>query len=208
MFIYFDYIQYINIFVSASSIYKNNMSDYRVIWLRDRISKALGVQEHPETIEELFREHWDKFEAFLDDEITEVDKMEMCILYIYRTFYDKLVEREVLTIEKGMWHTHNHKILLKYDFGTFFLNFTVVPRIMTPPQQVTIDVSKEKKGRRGKGKRLCVRKCKKTKKDKLIGSQLCEKMRVRLSTYNICMYVYRLLKCFRTISENLTLKKG
>jgi hypothetical protein len=33
---------------------------------------------------------------------------------------------------------------------------------MTPPQQVTIDISKEKKGRKGKGK-----------KDKLIGSQLC-----------------------------------
>lgn len=26
---------------------------------------------------------------------------------------------------------------------------------MTPPQQVTIDISKEKKGKRGKGKKTC-----------------------------------------------------
>jgi hypothetical protein len=77
------------------------MTDYRVVWLRDRISKLLGVEEHPETVEELFREHYDKFYNFLEDEINNIDEMEKCILYIYRTFYDKLVEREVLTIEKG-----------------------------------------------------------------------------------------------------------
>ncbi|KAG5670791.1 hypothetical protein PVAND_001030 [Polypedilum vanderplanki] len=104
------------------------MADYRIIWLRDRISKALGVQDHPETIEELFREHSEKFQNYLDEEISSVDEMEKCAIYIYRTFYDKLVEREVLTIEK-------------------------VPRIMTPPQQVTIDISKEKKGRKGKARR-------------------------------------------------------
>jgi hypothetical protein len=85
------------------------MSDYRVIWLRDRISKALGVQEHPETIEELFREHFERFQTFLDEEVHDVDEMENCILYIYRTFYDKLVEREVLSIEKG-------ETQMKYDF--------------------------------------------------------------------------------------------
>jgi dynein heavy chain len=97
------------------------MSDYRVVWLRDRISKALGVQEHPETIEELFREHNERFQEFVDDEINEVSDLEKCILYIYRTFYDKLVEREVLTIEKGTRHeslAENRKCLpfFRYPF--------------------------------------------------------------------------------------------
>lgn len=77
------------------------MTDYRIVWLRDRISKALGVQEHPETIEVLFKDHYEKFQAFFDEPISDVQEIEKCILYIYRTFYDKLVEREVLTIEKG-----------------------------------------------------------------------------------------------------------
>lgn len=77
------------------------MTDYRIVWLRDRISKALGVQEHPETIEVLFKDHYEKFQEFFDEPISDVQEIEKCILYIYRTFYDKLVEREVLTIEKG-----------------------------------------------------------------------------------------------------------
>ena len=77
------------------------MTDYRIVWLRDRISKALGIQEHPETIEVLFKDHYEQFQAFFDEPISDVREIEKCILYIYRTFYDKLVEREVLTIEKG-----------------------------------------------------------------------------------------------------------
>ncbi len=76
------------------------MSDYRVAWLHDRISKALGVQEHPESVE-VFKEYHEKFQEYLDEPILDVCHMEKCIFYVYRTFYDKLVEREVLTIEKG-----------------------------------------------------------------------------------------------------------
>lgn len=77
------------------------MGDYRVVWLRDRISKALGVQEHPETLEVLFKDHYEQFQTFFDESIEDVREIEKCILYIYRTFYDKLVEKEVLMIEKG-----------------------------------------------------------------------------------------------------------
>jgi hypothetical protein len=77
------------------------MADYRMVWMRDRISKVLGVQDHPEALEVLVKEHHDEFQAFLDDEISDIGEMEKCILYIYRTFYDRLVEREVVTIEKG-----------------------------------------------------------------------------------------------------------
>lgn len=77
------------------------MTDFRVVWMRDRISKALGVQEHPETIEVLFKDHYDKFQAYFDEAIINIREIDKCILFVYRTFFDKLVEREVLTIEKG-----------------------------------------------------------------------------------------------------------
>lgn len=124
------------------------MSDYRVAWLRDRISKALGVQEHPETIEVLFKDHYEEFLEYLEEPILDVRQMEKCILYVYRTFYDKLVEREVLTIEKGKNFQQMSHITYRHRFPFQ----SAVPRIMTPPQPVTIDVSREKKGRKGKGK--------------------------------------------------------
>lgn len=82
------------------------MSDYRVAWLRDRILKTLGVQDHPETIEVLFKDYYEEFLTYLDEPILDIREMEKCILYVYRTFYDKLVEREVLTIEKGKKFCH------------------------------------------------------------------------------------------------------
>lgn len=82
------------------------MADFRMVWMRDRISKALGVQDHPEALETLMNERQDEFQAFLDDEVSDISEMEKCILYIYRTFYDRLVEREVVTIEKGDLHNN------------------------------------------------------------------------------------------------------
>jgi hypothetical protein len=61
----------------------------------------LGVQDHPDALETLMKEHQEEFQAFLDDEVSDVSEMEKCLFYIYRTFYDRLVEREVVTIEKG-----------------------------------------------------------------------------------------------------------
>ena len=80
------------------------MADYRMMWLRDRVSKAMGVQDHPDALETLMKEHDEEFQAFLDEEIYEVDEMEKCIFHVYRTFYDRLVEKEVVTIEKGRLH--------------------------------------------------------------------------------------------------------
>lgn len=77
------------------------MTDYRLVWLRDRISKILGVQDHPETLETLISEQREAFISFLEAEVTKVDESEKCLFYIYRTFYDRLVEKEVVTIEKG-----------------------------------------------------------------------------------------------------------
>lgn len=78
-----------------------------MVWMRDRISKAMGVQDHPDALEALMKEHGDEFQAFLDEEIHDVDELEKCIFHIYRSFYDRLVEREVVTIEKGKLYNPN-----------------------------------------------------------------------------------------------------
>lgn len=77
------------------------MADYRMDWMCDRITKILGVQNHPEALEALIKENHEELQAFLDAEISDISDIGKCILYIYRTFYDRLVEREVVTIEKG-----------------------------------------------------------------------------------------------------------
>lgn len=128
------------------------MADYRIVWMRDRITKALGVQDHPEALETLMKEHEEEFQAFMDDEVSDVSEMEKCILYIYRTFYDRLVEREVVTIEKG--NSTKELPSIKVSILTHLsLSFYLVPRIMTPPPP-PVDSEFQKKGKKGKGKKV------------------------------------------------------
>lgn len=77
------------------------MTDYRLVWLRDRISKIVGVHDHPDALENLIKDHRENFIAFLDAEVGDIKETEKCLFYVYRTFYDRLVEKEVVTIEKG-----------------------------------------------------------------------------------------------------------
>lgn len=76
------------------------MVDYRIDWLRDRISKALGVY-HQDVLDTLINDHHEQFQAFMDDDVKNINELEKCVFFIYRTFYDRLVEREVVNIEKG-----------------------------------------------------------------------------------------------------------
>lgn len=100
-----------------------NMTDYRFVWLRDRISKVHGVQDHPDVLEKLINEHQEQFQAFMDDELQNLDQIEKCIFSIYRTFYDRLVEREVVTIEKGeqdsflLYYAHQHQVNFHFHFS-------------------------------------------------------------------------------------------
>jgi hypothetical protein len=131
-----------------------------MVWLRDRISKEMGVQDHPDALETLMKERGDEFQTFLDGEVHDVDEMEKCIFHVYRTFYDRLVEKEVVTIEKGKLHKPRRRMLICICNAMtilFHRNHKIllltVPRIMTPPPPVDTDVSKEKKGKKGKGKK-------------------------------------------------------
>lgn len=106
------------------------MVDYRIDWLRDRISKALGVY-HQDVLDTLINDHHEQFQAFMDDDVKNINELEKCVFFIYRTFYDRLVEREVVNIEKGkaylfafehsLFISHN-QFLNKFDPQSFILS--------------------------------------------------------------------------------------
>lgn len=77
------------------------MVDYRIDWLRDRIAKILGVSQNQDVLDKLINDHGDAFQVFFDQDIDGLGTLEEFVFYIYRTFYDKLVEREVITLKKG-----------------------------------------------------------------------------------------------------------
>lgn len=107
-----------------------DMTDYRLMWMRDRITKLLGVQDHPEALEELLKEHQDAFQAYLNNEINDVSEMEKCVFFIFRTFYDRLVEREVVTIEKGKLNSgiRLHLLCWRWPNKMAFLNLVPLYR--------------------------------------------------------------------------------
>lgn len=60
----------------------------------------LGVYE-PEYVNAAIFENLCDFKSFLDDKYTKNDDINKIILYVWRTFYDKLVEEEITVLEEG-----------------------------------------------------------------------------------------------------------
>lgn len=75
--------------------------DYRYRWLSETISNVLGIFD-TNFAEQLITEHSDLVDAFFNDDIT--DQADSCkqILYVWRTFYDKLVEETITVLEEGI----------------------------------------------------------------------------------------------------------
>jgi dynein heavy chain, axonemal len=78
----------------------NTLMDYRIEWLKQKISAILGVDEL-EILEAALVDHDDGIKEFFDAVITDYDDMDRRILYVYRTFYDKLIEEEIIVLEAG-----------------------------------------------------------------------------------------------------------
>lgn len=106
--------------------------DYHLEWFRKRLSRLFFIPDL-EYIDVLINDNYEQLKRFFDDEIVEgggfeavsgingESELEKRILFVYRTFYDRLVEKEITVLEE-------------------------VPHVPTPePEPV-----KEKK-RRGKG---------------------------------------------------------
>lgn len=74
--------------------------DYRYRWLSETISNALGIFD-TNFAEQLIAEHSDLVDGFFNDDIDEHSDSCKQILYIWRTFYDKLVEETITVLEEG-----------------------------------------------------------------------------------------------------------
>lgn len=74
--------------------------DHRFRWLSETISIALGIFD-TNFAEQLVAENGDLIDAFFNDDINE--QIDSCkqILYVWRTFYDKLVEETITVLEEG-----------------------------------------------------------------------------------------------------------
>lgn len=97
--------------------------DFRIEWLRDRLGSLLGVPER-EFTEPVIMQNYDAIKNFFDDVCTSVGELDKRVLFIHRTFYDRMVEKEVVVMESA-------------------------PQPATPPPEV--DGIKDKKGKKGRG---------------------------------------------------------
>ncbi|XP_075151305.1 uncharacterized protein LOC142225437 [Haematobia irritans] len=95
------------------------MDDNRILWLKCTISNMLGVYE-PEFVNAVIYDNMNDFKSFLEDKCTKNEDINKIMLYVWRTFYDKLVEEEITVLEE------------------------VEPELPTEPEK------KDKKGKKGK----------------------------------------------------------
>lgn len=78
------------------------MEDNRITWLKCTISNLLGVYE-TEYVTAVIQDNLNDFRSFLNDKYTKNVDINKIILYVWRTFYDKLVEEEITVLEEGKW---------------------------------------------------------------------------------------------------------
>lgn len=102
-------------------IYTEASIDNRLAWLRDKIGSSLGVTER-EFTNLMILENFPQFKQFMEDEQMEVKDIDKRIVFVYRTFYDKLVESTI----------------------------TVLELVEKPPPQESTDTGKDKKKKKGK----------------------------------------------------------
>lgn len=74
--------------------------DERIEWLRDRLSCLLGVPEIEYT-EPVIIQYHDQIKNFFDDPLDGVQDLERRVFFIHRTFYDRMVEKEIIVMEVG-----------------------------------------------------------------------------------------------------------
>ncbi|CAD6994108.1 unnamed protein product [Ceratitis capitata] len=73
--------------------------DNRLLWLRYVISNMLGVDD-AECVNALIENHIEDFTHFLDDKCMKNFDIKSVLLTIWRTYYDKLVEKEITVLEE------------------------------------------------------------------------------------------------------------
>lgn len=90
---------------SLLSKYKDNKIGYR--WFCNTTSNLLGIYD-TKYAEDLLDEHAEQIKGFFDDEFTQNADIDKQIMFLWRTYYDKMVEETITVLEEG-----NHKFTLR-----------------------------------------------------------------------------------------------
>lgn len=84
--------------------------DFRLRWLSESISSFLGIFD-THFAEQLIADNIDLVDAFFNDNINEYADTSKQILFVWRTFYDKLVEETINVLKEGDDATCEQKII-------------------------------------------------------------------------------------------------
>lgn len=101
--------------------------DFRLQWLIETISSSLGIFDASIAAQTL-AEHGDLVDALFNDPIDEQCDSSKQILFVWRSFYDKLVEETITVFEEGKlermffsdggnrgYRSNYHVLLLSYN---------------------------------------------------------------------------------------------
>lgn len=79
------------------------MTDYRRVWIAERSCAYLGM-DTTDIFNDMFQfddeDLEEQFSSFYEDDLTKTDFIKRC-MYIYRTPYERLIEKEILVPEIG-----------------------------------------------------------------------------------------------------------
>lgn len=76
--------------------------DNRYRWFTGTISNVLGIYDTKYAVD-LIDEHPEQLKAFFDDAVTKNADIDKQIIFLWRTYYDKLVEETVTVLEEGQY---------------------------------------------------------------------------------------------------------
>jgi dynein heavy chain, axonemal len=75
--------------------------DQRIVWIKQRIAVTLGVSEL-DILEATLADNEERLMGFFEPIVVdEPDEMVKRVLFVYRTYYDKLIEEEIIVLEAG-----------------------------------------------------------------------------------------------------------
>lgn len=77
---------------------KDNKIGYR--WFCKTISNLLGIYDTKHA-EDLIEEFAEQIKGFFDDEFTQNADIDKQIMFLWRTYYDKMVEETITVLEEG-----------------------------------------------------------------------------------------------------------
>lgn len=74
--------------------------DFRYKWLGQKIANLLGIYDL-KYADNLIEEHQEEIRKFFDDYIEKHEDINKRVMFVWRTFYDKLVEETITVLEEG-----------------------------------------------------------------------------------------------------------